>query len=92
MFSITLAPLAVSEADSATADMNNPSFTWVAVIPLKVETPHVFDNLFVRGTNAEEVEAAASKSAERMETFLKNSILVSVECPLLVNFSAEIKL
>lgn len=48
----------VPASDSATADMDNA--------PL--------DNWLVLGTNADAVDAAATKSADRMETFLKNSI------------------
>jgi hypothetical protein len=61
MFSMSCSPVSVLDADSATADMNNPPLGAPQVV--------------VRGTNADDVDAAASKSADRTETFLKNSIL-----------------
>jgi len=48
---------------------------WLGATESKVDAPHVFDNLFARGTNADAVDAAASKSADRMDAFLKSSII-----------------
>jgi len=42
--------------------------------PPKAGALHVFDTLFVLGTNADAVDATESKSADRRETFLNNSI------------------
>lgn len=74
MLSMVFAPVVVSEDDSATADMNNPPSTWLP----KVEVLHVSDKVFALGTtNADAVVAAASKSADRTDTFFKNSIFIS---------------
>ena len=76
MLSIDWAPVSVSAADSATADMKSPPFAWLGETEPKVGAPHVFDNLFARGTNAEALFAAESKSADRTEIFLKSSIFL----------------
>jgi hypothetical protein len=70
--------------------MNNPPFMRFA----KVGALHEADSWFVRGTNADAVEAAASKSADRMEIFLKSSIFKSLMSVLYykANCSAENKI
>ncbi len=65
MLSIDFAPVSVSDADSATADMKRGLF---------MEAPHVLDNCCALGTNAEAFDATESKSADRREIFLKSSI------------------
>ena len=69
---MSCSPVSVPEADSATADMKSPPLGAPQVV--------------VRGTNADAVDAAASKSADRTETFLKNSILNLIS----IYFSVEI--
>ncbi len=50
----------------------------------KAEAPHVLDNLFALGTNAEAFDAADSNSADKSEIFLKSSIFkyfcISILC------------